>query len=59
MHDINQALSIGDKFVFLKDGEVYKICSKEEITEEIINNVYNIKSKIVKIEKENYVIYEK
>ncbi len=58
MHDINQALSIGDKFVFLKDGEVYKICSKEDITEEIINRVYNIKSKIVKIGKENYVIYE-
>ncbi len=58
MHDINQALSIGDKFVFLKDGEVYKICSKNEITEEIINIVYNIKSKIIKINKENYVIYE-
>lgn len=58
MHDINQALSIGDKFVFLKDGEVYKICSKEEITEEIIDAVYNIKSKIIKINEENYVIYE-
>lgn len=58
MHDINQALSIGDKFVFLKDGEVYKICSKNEITEEIINIVYNIKSKIIKINEENYVIYE-
>lgn len=58
MHDINQALSIGDKFVFLKDGEVYKICSKKEITEEIINRVYNIKSKIIKINEEDYVIYE-
>ncbi len=58
MHDINQAMSIGDKFVFLKDGQVYKICSKEEITKEIIDYVYNINSKFIKTEKGDYVIYE-
>lgn len=58
MHDINQALQIGDKFVFLKDGEVYKVVSKEEITEEIINNVYNVHSKIIKSERGDFIIYE-
>lgn len=58
MHDINQALQIGDKFVFLKDGEVYKVVSKEEITEEIINNVYNVHSKIIKSEEGDFIIYE-
>ena len=58
MHDINQALQIGDKFVFLKDGEVYKVVSKEEITEEIINNVCNVHSKIIKSERGDFIIYE-
>lgn len=58
MHDINQALQIGDKFVFLKDGEVYKVVSKEEITEENINNVYNVHSKIIKSERGDFIIYE-
>ena len=59
MHDINQALQIGDKFVFLKDGEIYKIVTKEEINEEIINNVYNVHSTIIKREKGEFIIYEK
>ncbi|MBE6133856.1 MAG: ABC transporter ATP-binding protein [Erysipelotrichaceae bacterium] len=59
MHDINQALAIGDKFIFLKNGKIYAICSKNEIKEAIIDEVYNVKSKIIKLEKGDYVIYEK
>ena len=58
MHDINQALSIGDKFVFLKEGKVYKVCKKEEINEDILFNVYGIKSKIINEKERRYVIYE-
>lgn len=59
MHDINQTLAIGDKFIFLKNGKIYAICSKNEIKEAIIDEVYNVKSKIFKLEKGDYVIYEK
>lgn len=59
MHDINQALSIGDRFIFLKNGKIYAICRKNEIKETIIDEVYNVKSNIKKIEGEDYVIYEK
>lgn len=59
MHDINQALAIGYKFIFLKNGKIYAICSKNEIKEAIIDEVYNVKSKIIKLEKGDYVIYEK
>lgn len=59
MHDINQALTIGDKFIFLKNGKIYAICSKNEIKEAIIDDVYNVKSKIINLEKGDYVIYEK
>ncbi|MBO4286103.1 MAG: ABC transporter ATP-binding protein, partial [Bacilli bacterium] len=59
MHDINQALSIGDRFIFLKNGKIFAICRKNEIKEAIIDEVYNVKSNIKKIEGEDYVIYEK
>ncbi len=59
MHDINQALDIGDTFVFLKDKSVYKICKKEDITPELLFEVYGIKSKLIKTEKGGYFIYEK
>ena len=58
MHDINQALRVGDVFVFLKDNEIYKICSKEEITEEILKDVYGVDVKIVNENGEVFVIYE-
>ena len=59
MHDINQALTIGDRFIFLKNGKIYEICIRNQIKEDIINNVYNVKSKIMKLEKGEFVIYEK
>ena len=58
MHDINQALSIGDKFVFLKDGKIYKVCSKEEINEQIIEDVYGVKIQIINTEKGIHILYE-
>ena len=59
MHDINQALEIGDRFIFLKNGKIYAICSKNEIKEAIIDEVYNVKSKINKIGKGVFITYEK
>ena len=59
MHDINQALTIGDRFIFLKNGKIYEICNRNQINEDIINNVYNVKSKIMKLAKGEFVIYEK
>ena len=59
MHDINQALSIGDKFIFLKDGKIYKTCSKDEIDEKVIDEVYGVKSTIINNKERKYIIYEK
>ena len=59
MHDINQALEIGDRFIFLKNGKIYAICNKNEIKEAIIDEVYNVKSKINKIGKGVFITYEK
>ena len=58
MHDINQALMIGDRFVFLKNGEVHSIANKEDITEELLFDVYGVKSKIIKENDRRIVYYE-
>ena len=59
MHDINQALEIGDRFIFLKNGKIYGICKKNEINEAIIDEVYNVKSHINKTGKGVFITYEK
>ena len=58
MHDINQALLIGDRFIFLKEGSIKYIVNKDEITEELLNDVYGVKSKIINDEKGKHIIYE-
>ena len=58
MHDINQALHIGDRFIFLKDGKVHTIATKEDITSTLIDEVYGVHSKIIKTDKGEVIIYE-
>lgn len=58
MHDINLALSLGDKFIFLKDETIYQICSKEEISEELLKSVYQTKIKLINHDGKKVVIYE-
>lgn len=58
MHDINQALSIGDKFIFLVDNKVKAVVSKGEITPELLEDTYGVKSKIINIDNKEVIIYE-
>lgn len=58
MHDINQALSIGDRFIFLKEGMIKYIVTKDEISEELLQDVYGVKSKIINDKKGKHIIYE-
>ena len=58
MHDINQALEVGDKFIFLKNGVIHKVCKKEEIDEVLIDSVYDVKSKIIDIKGKRLISYE-
>ena len=58
MHDINQALSIGDKFIFLVDNKVKAVVSKGEITPELLEDTYGVKSKIINIENKEVIVYE-
>lgn len=58
LHDLNLASMFCDELVIMKDGlVVYQGTPKEVLTEKILEEVYNLKSKIVKDENGNpYVI---
>ena len=56
LHDLNQAMSFGDKFFFLKDGVVKYAGGKEIITEEVIKDIFDIDVKIVMIDNQKVIL---
>ncbi|MBN1382507.1 MAG: ABC transporter ATP-binding protein [Deltaproteobacteria bacterium] len=42
IHDLNQALRFADRFLMLKDGRVHTICDKNEVTSEMIQDVFGV-----------------
>ena len=58
MHDINLALSVGDEFVLLKEGNLFRKGDKEIINEETINDLFNIKVKIINEKENRYAIFK-
>lgn len=56
LHDLNQALYFGDKFFLMKNGDLKYTCTKQEITEDVIYDIYGIKVRIVEIDKQKVII---
>ena len=56
LHDLNQAFSFGDKFFFLKDGKVKYSGGRDCIDEEVIQDVFGIRVRIVEIENRKIMI---
>lgn len=56
LHDLNQALYLGDRFFFLRDGRIRYDVAREEITPEIIRDVFDIGARILDIEGKQYII---
>ena len=50
LHDLNQALSFGDKFFFMKDGVIKYAGGKEIITEEVVKDIYDIDVKFTQVD---------
>lgn len=42
LHDLNEAISFGDRFFFLKDGKIRHSGGEEIFTPEVIKDIYNI-----------------
>ncbi len=58
IHDLNLAYEIGDKFIFLKDGNIIDFGDKNVFTEENLFKTFNQLCKIKKIEEEIYIKFK-
>ena len=56
LHDLNQALTFGDKFFFLKDGVVKYAGGRETVTPEIIRDTFDVDVKILQIDGQTVVL---
>ena len=56
LHDFNQALELGDRFFFMKDGVIRYTGGKEIVTETVIREIFDAEVRIIKIENKKYVI---
>lgn len=56
LHDLNQAMNFGDRFFFMRDGVIRHTCGRQDISEEIINDVYGIHVRIVEVDKQRIII---
>jgi len=58
LHDLNQALAVGDKFFLLKDGVVKYAGGREVITPENIRDVFGIDIRIVQVDGRSIILTE-
>lgn len=56
LHDLNQAMNVGDKLFFLKEGRVKYSINPDEISEDIIRDIYDINTQIVEINNRKIII---
>ena len=56
LHDLNQALSFGDKFFFIKDGVIKYAGGKEIITREVIKDIFDVDMKILEVDGKTVIL---
>ena len=56
LHDLNQALELGDRFFLMKDGVVKYTGGKEIITEAVIADIFDIQVKIVEVDGQKVIL---
>ena len=57
LHDLNQALSFGDKFFFLKNGVVKYAGGREIITPEVVKDTFDVDVRIREIDGQTVVLH--
>ena len=56
LHDLNQALELGDRFFFMKNGRVLYAGGPETVTERTIEEIFDAQVRIVDIEDKRVII---
>lgn len=58
IHDLNLALRFCDRFLLLKDGQVYRHGDRSILDAEALKEVYGVNAKVVEFEKRHMVLVE-
>ena len=58
IHDLNLALRFCDRFLLLKDGEVYRHGDRSILDSEALKEVYGVDAKVVEVEGRHMVLVE-
>ena len=58
IHDLNLALRFCDRFLLMKDGQVYRYGDRSILDSEDLKAVYGVDAKVVEIEKRHMVLVE-
>ena len=58
IHDINLALQFCDRFLLLKDGQVYDYGDRSILTSQALMDVYGVNAKIAQVENRHLVLVE-
>ena len=56
LHDFNQALELGDRFFFMKDGRIRRAGGAEIVTEELIREVFDAEVRVLEIDKRKIIM---
>ena len=56
MHDLNRALSLGDRFFFLKDGAITHSGGRDSVTEEVIFDTFGVRVRLAEVDGQIIVI---
>ena len=56
LHDLNQALSFGDKFFFLKNGQIKYAGGREIITPQVVKDTFDVDVRIRQIDGQTVVL---
>lgn len=56
LHDLNQALSFGDQFFFLKNGQIKYAGGREIITAEVVKDTFDVDVRIRQIDGQTVVL---
>ena len=56
LHDLNQALEIGDRFFLMKDGRIRREGGEEILTEDVIREIFDAQIRVVEIEGRKIMI---
>lgn len=59
LHDLNQAMELGDRFFLMKDGTVKYSLTRDELTEAVINDVFDTCVRIMDFEGSKVILGER